>query len=248
MKHLKYHTETSTMNTPSFYHKNKAHHNWLIYHNTDFILTQLAQEGHINGTLYDLGCGEMPYRDWLLEFADNYTGVDWSDTLHKLKADIIADLNQSLPIKDEVANTVISLSVMEHLCEPQRFLNEAHRILKTEGTMVLQVPFMWWVHEAPHDYFRYTHYGLEYMFKKSGFTNITILPIAGFWSMWILKFNYQTVRLVRYSSSWPWPFHKLITLFMQGLWAIDQRVAFWLDKHWKAESETVGYFVVAKKS
>jgi ubiquinone/menaquinone biosynthesis C-methylase UbiE len=42
-------------------------------------------------------------------------------------------LNQPLPIESEVADTVISLSVMEHLREPQLFLNEAHRILKRGG-------------------------------------------------------------------------------------------------------------------
>ncbi len=101
------------------------------------------------GNLYDLGCGEMPYMEWLLHFADTYTGVDWGSTLHELKADILADLNEPLPIENEVADTVISLSVMKHLREPRVFLSQANRILKQGGAMILQVPFMWWVHEAP---------------------------------------------------------------------------------------------------
>ena len=28
--------------------------------------------------------------------------------------------------------------------------------------------FQWRVHEAPHDYFRYTKYGLEYLLKEAG--------------------------------------------------------------------------------
>ena len=45
-------------------------------------------------------------------------GVDWSLSIHNLKADIVADLNKLLPIENAVADTIISLSVMEHLYEP----------------------------------------------------------------------------------------------------------------------------------
>lgn len=81
------------------------------------------------------------------------------------------------------------------------------------------------------------------MFEKAGFSNITVYPQTGFWVMWTLKFNYQTTRLIR----GPWPVRKLISLLMRGVWAIDQRIAPLLDRYWKSEGETAGYFVVAKK-
>lgn len=223
-------------------HSNRGPHNWLIYDIGDAWLSRFTD--CYRGHLYDLGCGEMPYKNWLLNYADQYTGVDWGSSLHDLKADILADLNEALPIESEVADTVMSLSVMEHLREPQVFLDEAHRILKLGGSMVLQVPFMWWVHEAPYDFYRYTRYGLQYMFEKAGFTDISIYPTTGFWVMWTLKFNYQTTRLVR----GPWPIRKAMGLLLRGIWAIDQRVAPWLDKYWKGEGETAGYFVVARKT
>ncbi|MGV0983525.1 MAG: class I SAM-dependent methyltransferase [Limnohabitans sp.] len=222
-------------------HNNRRPHNWLIYDVGDQWLEKCKQ--HFRGHLYDLGCGEMPYKDWLLTHADQYTGVDWGGTQHQLKADIVADLNAPLPIDNEVADSVISLSVMEHLREPQVFLGESHRILKRGGVMVLQVPFMWWVHEAPYDYYRYTQYGLRYMFEKAGFTDITVYPQTGFWVMWTLKFNYQTTRLIR----GPWPVRKAMALLLRGVWAVDQRLAPLLDRYWKSEGETAGYFVVAQK-
>ncbi len=222
-------------------HPNRKAHNWLIYKISDHWLEQYTSL--YRGSLYDFGCGEMPYRDWLLGYASQYTGVDWGDTLHELKADVVADLNAPIPIGSEVADTVISLSVMEHLREPQVFLTEAHRILKQEGAMILQVPFMWWVHEAPHDYYRYTEYGLRYMFEKAGFADISVHAQSGFWTMWTLKFNYQSVRLIR----GPWLARKIINFLLRGLWAVNQRIAPLLDKHWKTEGETVGYFVVAYK-
>lgn len=223
-------------------HSNRSPHNWLIYDVSDAWLTRFTDQ--YKGHLYDLGCGEMPYKSWLLNYADQYTGVDWDSTLHELKADILADLNEPLPIESEVADTVISLSVMEHLREPQVFLREAHRILKPRGAMILQVPFMWWVHEAPYDYYRYTRFGLQYLFEKAGFVDVQVYPSTGFWTMWTLKFNYQTARLVRGASL----IRKVVGLILRGVWAIDQRIAPWIDKHWKGESETAGYFVVAKKA
>lgn len=223
-------------------HSNRSPHNWLIYDVSDAWLTRFTDQ--YKGHLYDLGCGEMPYKSWLLNYADQYTGVDWDSTLHELKADILADLNEPLPIESEVADTVISLSVMEHLREPQVFLREAHRILKPRGAMILQVPFMWWVHEAPYDYYRYTRFGLQYLFEKAGFVDVQVYPSTGFWTMWTLKFNYQTARLVRGA----WLIRKVVGLILRGVWAIDQRIAPWIDKHWKGESETAGYFVVAKKA
>jgi SAM-dependent methyltransferase len=233
--------QSSHRERPSSNHKNRKSHNWLIYDTYDTLL--VAHSNLIKGDLYDLGCGEMPYKDWLLNYADTYAGVDWSSSLHDLKADILSDLNEPLAIDNEVADTVISLSVMEHLREPQVFLSEAHRILKPGGAMILQVPFMWSLHEAPYDYYRYTRFGLKYMFEKAGFVDVQVYPQTGFWSMWTLKFNYQSTRLVR----GPWPIRKAMALLLCGIWAIDQRIAPWLDKHWKGEAETAGYFVVAKK-
>jgi len=107
-------------------------HNWLVFKYAEKWLSDWAQ--HIRGTLYDLGCGERPYEHFILQHADAYVGVDWSNTLHDLKADVVADLNQPLAmIKDQSADTVFSVSVMEHLCEPQNFLNESFRILKQGG-------------------------------------------------------------------------------------------------------------------
>lgn len=222
-------------------HPNRRPYNWLMYDVGDAFMRRFQEL--FKGHLFDLGCGEMPYRDWLLHHADSYTGVDWSSSLHEMKADIVADMNEPLPIESEMADTVISLSVMEHLREPQIMLNEAYRILKPAGSIVLQVPFMWWVHEAPYDYFRYTRYGLQYMFEKAGFKEINVYPQTGFWVMWTLKFNYQSTRLIR----GPWLARKTLSLLLRIIWAIDQRVAPWLDRHWKCEAETAGYFVLARK-
>jgi len=223
-------------------HSNRRPHNWLIYDIGDEWLNRFTD--HYKGHLYDLGCGEMPYKAWLLNYADTYTGVDWGSSLHDLKADILTDLNEPLPIENEAADTVISLSVMEHLREPQVFLNEAQRILKPGGAMILQVPFMWWVHEAPYDYFRYTPYGLRYLLERAGFVDITVTPSSGFFTMMTLKINYFSLRLIR----GPWALRKVLRSLFGVAWWLGQTLAPYLDKldkNWALE--TAGYFVTARK-
>lgn len=206
--------------------------------------TKYYCEKLIRGKVYDLGCGERPYEEDILKVADKYIGVDWTGTLHNLKADIVSDLNKPLPIDSEIADTVTSFQVMEHLCEPQTMLNEAYRILKKDGYIVLTVPFQWWVHEAPYDYFRYTPYGLKYMFEKAGFTDIQVTPSTGFFTMWILKMNYFSARFIR----GPRPLRWIIKAILVPFWTIGQVLAPYLDKidrNWAAEAQ--GYVVLARK-
>ncbi|WP_157351416.1 class I SAM-dependent methyltransferase [Aliarcobacter butzleri] len=226
----------------SEFHSNKKPYNWLIYDISDKWLESYSK--YYKGTLVDLGCGEAPHKNYFLRYADKYVGVDWTNTLHNSKADIVSNLNVKIELEDNYADTIVSLSVMEHLCEPQTFLNESYRILKKDGTIILGVPWMWWIHEAPHDYFRYTPYGLKYMFKKAGYKDIHIQPTTGFFTMWFLKMNYFSLKWVKGSK-----IRKTFTkAFLIPFWYTSQKLAPWLDslhRGWSLES--AGFFVVAKK-
>lgn len=228
----------------SEFHPNKNWHNWYIYDIYDYYLDKYSP--YFKGTLVDLGCGEAPYKRYFLQFAKVYIGVDWTNTLHNSKADIVSNLNEKIMLEESSADSIISISVLEHLCEPQIFINESYRILKEDGVMVLQVPWQWWVHEEPYDYFRYTPFGLIYMFEKAGFTDIEVEAQSGFFTMIILKINYFTarVRYIKGSRLWRWP----MLAFFRIFWGIGQLLAPYLDKldnNWDAESS--GYFVVAHK-
>ena len=182
---------------------------------------------------------------FFLQFAENYIGVDWSNTPHDLKADIVANLNEKLPIDSEVADTAISISVLEHLYNPKTMLNEAYRILRPNGKLILQVPWQWWIHEAPYDYHRYTPYALEKMLEEGGFNEIEIEPTSGFFSMWLIKFNYFTRRFIYRSTSIS---SGMLKLFFIPIWHINQIIGPILDKldrNW--EAETHSYFIVAIK-
>lgn len=216
--------------------------NWILYEIGDKYLRKYSI--FLKGALYDLGCGEQPHKDFFLQHADSYVGVDWWEGDGARRPEIIADLNQRLDIPSEAADSVVSLSVLEHLCEPQAMLNEAFRILKPGGAMILQVPWQWWIHEAPHDYFRYTPYALRYMFGKAGFERVQVEAQCGFFTTWIVKFNYFTNRAI----TGPKPIRRFLKMFLVPFWYAGQVLAPYLDrldKNW--ELETQGYFVLAFK-
>jgi len=227
---------------PSKFHSNRQAHNWLLYDIGDKYREKYSL--YYKGKMYDLGCGDAPYKEYFLQFCETYIGVDWTKSLHNSKADIVADLNSKLDIESGVADTIISLSVMEHLCEPQTFLNESYRILKNDGVFILGVPWMWWIHEAPHDYFRYTPYGLKYMLEKAGFKEIEIEATSGFFSMLFVKINYFSLRLLKGSKLKKTLLRPLFIPF----WYLSQKLAPYLDKidtNWSFEAQS--YYVIAKK-
>jgi SAM-dependent methyltransferase len=214
------------------------HHNWLVKKIGNDVIRR--HKDMYKGVLYDLGCGTRPYEDFIGPLVTRYVGVDWSNTLHEQRMDVVADLNQPLPIGDAEADTVVCFQVLEHLCEPQAFLEEAYRIMKPDAQLMVTVPFMWHVHEAPYDFFRYTQYGLEHLLRKAGFRDIEVTPDAGFWTMWVLKINYQTYRYGKKLGTWV---HWVLAPF----WFLGQATLPLLDRWDKNPRETTGYCVTARK-
>lgn len=51
---------------------------------------------------------------------------------------------------------MILSDVLEHIKQPSELLCEISRIMKDDGRLVLNSPFMYWTHGSPYDYFRYT--------------------------------------------------------------------------------------------
>ena len=216
-------------------------HNWLIHRIGNRMLQ--ARLPALTGVVLDIGCGERPFEADILRFADAYYGLDWSNSLHTLSADAIADANRPLPIRTESVDHVVSFEVLEHLSEPDVMLTEAFRVLKHGGRLTISVPFQWWLHEAPWDYQRFTRYGLEYHLRKAGFSGIDIHPRGGFWTMWLLKLNYQLNRLPRGPAWIKWPMRALLVpVFM-----LNQAIAPLLDRIWPDDRETAGYFATAHK-
>lgn len=226
----------------SIKHSNRRLHNWLLYNIGDTFRKRYSI--YYKKHIVDLGCGESPYKNYFLKFADKYTGVDWSNTIHNSGADVVSDLNIKINLEDNVADTIVSISVMEHLYDPQNFLFEASRILKTDGYFILQVPWQWHLHEEPHDFFRYTPHGLKHMLNKAGFIVHEVKPTTGLFTTQALKLNYFSLRLLPRNKFMKY----LVALCLLPFWFVSQVIAPYLDKldkNWNLETQ--GYYVLAQK-
>lgn len=217
-------------------HINLADHNWLAHS-----INNNSLRRHLNllhGAVIDLGCGKTPYKTDILKVADSYVGVDWINSLHDMaQVDVCTDLSRRFPFDDASFDAAVSFQVMEHIAEPSVFLFECNRILKPGGIFLLTVPFMWHVHEAPHDYYRYTSYGLEHILKKAGFGSVQVEANTGFWQMFVLKFNYHTFK-------YPVP----LRWFFIPIWLVGQCLAPLLDYYFRQVVETASYTVLARKA
>lgn len=135
---------------------------------------------HARGRLLDLGCGKVPlyasYRDRVTEA----TCVDWGKSLHRNEhLDFELDLTQPLPFPDGAFDTIILSDVLEHLPTPADLWSEMTRMLAPGGKLIMNVPFYYWLHEQPHDFYRYTEFALRRFAGNSRLDVVFLESVGG---------------------------------------------------------------------
>jgi SAM-dependent methyltransferase len=136
-----------------------------------------------SGSVLDVGCGQMPYKDYLLKHNPNiskYIGLDIENSsIHDTS---IADLTwdtKTIPTPDNIFDSAMATEVLEHCFEPTETLKEIYRVLKPGGFFFFTVPFLWPLHETPYDAYRYTPFSLKHHLEKAGFDEIEIKSLGG---------------------------------------------------------------------
>ena len=138
---------------------------------------------YARGKLVDLGCGIKPYKEIFSPFIESYYGVDYPPTLKKHYGELtMADLYAGCTdtkLRFESFDTILSTEVMEHIFDTKMYITECYRLLKKGGIGIFTVPFVWGIHAEPYDYYRFTKFSLEQIFKQEGFNIIDIKPLQG---------------------------------------------------------------------
>jgi SAM-dependent methyltransferase len=128
----------------------------------------------LEGDVLDVGCGEMPFRG-LLGPRARYIGIDVpaaSDFGMTQNPDVLPFDGVTIPFSDARFAHVLCTEVLEHARAPEALVGEMMRVLKPGGTLVLTVPFAARVHHAPHDYHRFTRYGVAQLL--AGFADVRV--------------------------------------------------------------------------
>ncbi len=188
----------------------------------------------------DAGAGEGQY---VHHFARHrYCGVDlavgdaaWDYS----RLDAVADLT-ALPFRDGAFAAALHIVTIEHLREPGHALAEIARTLAPGGRLLVAAPHEWEVHQAPHDYFRYTRYGLAHLLEKAGYEVLELRAAGGY-------FRLLARRLLNGLQ--------FFSKGMRRLWFIPAAVLLvppalvlpWLDFLDRDRNFTLGYICTARK-
>jgi len=185
--------------------------------------------GELRGRVLDIGCGMQPYRSMVGADVTEYVGVDREGALSR---PTVVGTAEALPFPDGSFDAVLSTQVLEHLPDPRRALDEAARVLRVGGTLVLTVPGVWPTHEAPHDYWRFTRHGVERLLRDHGIDVGIVRPLGGLWAAVGQMANLELQR----------------RRFARDLVPVVNVVARWLDRRGAAEDLALAWFATGTRA
>ena len=138
---------------------------------------EAAARRHPGGyRVLDVGCGVKPYYPFFADTASEYVGVDSA-------GDAAADLEgnaERLPVGDAGYDLVLCTQVLEHSADPARAVRELRRVVAPGGRVLASTHGVQAYHPAPLDLWRWTHAGLERLFRENGdWTSVVVTPGSG---------------------------------------------------------------------
>jgi SAM-dependent methyltransferase len=195
-----------------------------------------------NQVVLDAGAGEARQRKYFRRGTyvalDIGTGDPAWDYSH---LDICGDL-QRLPLRGASVDRVLCIVVLEHTRDPRQVVQEFSRVLKQGGTLHIIVPLLWEEHQAPHDYFRFTRYGVMLLFESLPFRIEMLRPMGGFF--WLSA--RRSVNLLSFfQRGWRWALFVLLAPFFGFLFPL---VLFSLDRLDREKAFSLGFQVRAVKT
>lgn len=142
-----------------------------------------SQSLPVGARVLDAGAGESRHRAAFPHCS--YVAVDLAvgdEAWDYAAIDCVGDL-AAIPLAADSFDAALNVVVLEHLPRPDLALAEIARVLKPGGRLLLIAPQQWEVHQAPHDYFRFTRYGLEELCGRAGLVLDFIEPMGGYFSL-----------------------------------------------------------------
>jgi SAM-dependent methyltransferase len=192
-------------------------------------------------TILDAGAGEARYKAYFKR--GRYVALDagYGDSAWDYsKLDIRGDLAK-IPLRNASVDCVLCMVVLEHTRNPRDVILEFARILKSGGTLIMVVPFLWEEHQIPHDYFRFTRYGVRCLFEASPFRLDQVNPIGGFF--WLCA-RRSIGFLSFFQGGWRWVIFAVLAPFLGFLLPLS---LYFMDRLDNAKNYSLGFYVHATR-
>jgi SAM-dependent methyltransferase len=188
----------------------------------------------------DAGAGECPHSTLFAH--TRYVKLDrgiGDMTWDYSRLDVQGDVCE-LPFADGVFDAVVNIQVLEHIKEPHLCVSEMARVLKPGGQLILTTVQDWEIHQHPHDFFRFTRYGLEYLFDKAGLKGRAEALGGLFWNI-----SFRLMALLGLlQAGWRWILFVVLAPFLTVL---VPAICYVLDPLDRKRDYTLGYFCLARK-
>ena len=110
----------------------------------------------------------------------------FSDISLSADVDIIFDCH-IIPYEDFTFDGVIITAVLEHVFDPEKVVREIYRVLKSNGIVYSEIPFMQQVHEGAYDFTRYSMVGHNKLFQMFKINDFGMIAGPGTSLVWALE-------------------------------------------------------------
>jgi len=133
----------------------------------------------IRGRLLDIGCDAKPHKDILADRVEEYIGLDIRPVSYcgNFRVDVVGDAHE-LPFPRKNFDTILCTQSLMYFDNPKLAIEEMFRVLKSNGFVVATTALTWrQVHRA--EKWRFTEFGLRWLFQEAGFFINTIRPKKG---------------------------------------------------------------------
>lgn len=194
----------------------------------------------------DIGSGNARYLDLIHSSNTLYT-IDYPATNQKYQSvpEIFSDA-RCLPVANSKVDVVLLFEVLEHVSEPEKVVREVRRVLCPDGEFYLSVPFIYPIHDAPSDYWRFTIYGITEILENNGFETIKLVTHGNTLVAALQMFNLGLLEICRDTYRYNKVLGLMAGLFVYPITLAINLLAWPLLYLPLGKAGNFGYFLIAR--